>query len=100
MPNAEPKQAKSSNAETKLEQFSSCFKTEADLRLALIALLEKLPNTRGVRHTHGTGEKGKDIVFISGGAFGTEELVACVVKNSPITGSAHSDDGARTVFHQ
>ena len=49
-------------SETKLGQFSSCFKTEADLRLALIALLEKLPNTWGVKHTHGTLEKGKDIV--------------------------------------
>jgi hypothetical protein len=88
------------NSETKLDQFSSSFKTEADLRQALVALLEKLPNTRGVRHTHGSLEKGKDIVFTSSGPFGSEELVACVVKNAPVTGSADSDDGARTVFHQ
>jgi hypothetical protein len=100
MPNPRSKSAGNSSPETKLDQFSSCFKTEADLRLALIALLEKLPNTRGVRHTHGTGEKGKDIVFVSGGPFASEDLIACVVKNSPITGSADSDDGARTVFHQ
>jgi hypothetical protein len=86
--------------ETKLQQFSSCFKNEADLRVALIALLEKLPNTWGVRHTHGTAERGKDIIFRSNGPFATEDLVACVVKNNPITGSVDSDDGARTVYHQ
>jgi hypothetical protein len=89
-----------SERETKLEQFSSCFKDEKDLRLALIALLERLPNTSRVRHLHGTTERGKDIVFTSGGAFATEEIVACVVKNSPISGSVQSDTGARTVYLQ
>ena len=86
--------------ETKLEQFSSCFKSESDLRFALIALLEKLPNTWEVKHTHGTSERGKDIVFRSNGPFATEDLVACIVKNTPINGSVDSDDGARTVYHQ
>lgn len=86
--------------ESKLDQFSSCFKTEADLRSALVALLEKMPYTSGVKHTHGPLERGKDIIFRSGGPFGREELVACIVKNSPITGSVDSDDGARTVYHQ
>lgn len=86
--------------ETKLQQFSSCFKNEADLRLALIALLEKLPNTWGVNHTHGNLERGKDIIFRSNGPFATEELVACVVKNTPISGSVDSDEGARTIYNQ
>jgi len=86
--------------ETKLEQFSLCFKNESDLRLALIGLLEKLPNTWDVKHTHGAGERGKDIVFRSNGPFASEDLVACIVKNTPITGSVDSDDGARTVYHQ
>jgi hypothetical protein len=100
MPRANADVADRQLQETKLQQFSSCFKDEADLRMALIALLEKLPNTWGVRHTHGTGERGKDIIFRSNGPFATEDLVACVVKNKPITGSVDSDDGARTVYHQ
>ena len=86
--------------ETRLEQFSNCFKGEKDLRLALIALLERLPNTSRVRHLHGTSERGKDIVFTIGGAFGTTETVACVVKNAPITGGVQADTGARTVYIQ
>ncbi len=86
--------------ETRLEQFSNCFKDEKDLRLALIALLERLPNTSRVRHLHGTSERGKDIVFTTSGAFGTTEIVACVVKNAPITGGVQADMGARTVYIQ
>ncbi len=86
--------------ETRLEQFSNCFKDEKDLRLALIALLERLPNTSRVRHLHGTSERGKDIVFTTSGAFGTTEVVACVVKNAAITGGVQADTGARTVYIQ
>lgn len=85
---------------TKLDRFISSFKNEAELRLAVVSLLEKMPNTTNVRLTHGTQEHGKDIVFDSIVAFGQRELVACVVKNEKITGSADSDQGARAVYTQ
>jgi len=83
-----------------MQQFANSFKDEAELRVALISLLEKLPNTKNIRHTHGSGELGKDIVFTSAGPFGRDELIACVIKNDPLSGSADSNRGARTVFIQ
>lgn len=86
--------------ETKLERFISSFKTETELRSAVLCLLERIPNTKNVRETHGTNEIGKDIVFDSVGPFGKSQLVACVIKNHKISGSADSTDGARNVYHQ
>jgi hypothetical protein len=85
---------------TKIQQFTDSFKDEAALRHALIALLERMPGVSNVRHTHGTDERGKDIVFDSSGPFGQTFLIACVVKNDKITGSASSSSGARTVYNQ
>jgi len=85
---------------SKLEQFWTLFKDEAALRQALIALLEHLLGTSNIRHTHGPNERGKDIIFDSPGPFGQTYLVACVVKNDKITGSADTNSGARNVYNQ
>jgi hypothetical protein len=85
---------------SKFEQFSNSFESEAALRLALIALIERMPNTSNIRHLHGPNELGKDIVFDLRGAFDQVDTVACVVKNEKITGSASSNSGARTVYNQ
>lgn len=86
--------------ETKLDRFVGSFKSEADLRRAILGLLERMPNAKNVRLTHGTAETGKDIVFHFQGPFAQLQVVACVIKNQKITGSADSDDGARAVYHQ
>jgi hypothetical protein len=85
---------------TRLDKFISSFKNEDELRRAVVALLEQMPNTSNVRLTHGRDERGKDVVFYSPGPFAQRELVACVIKNSKIEGSVQSDEGARTVLLQ
>src|ERR1700760_697626 len=85
---------------TKLEQFIGIFKSEADLRVAVIGLLEHMPNTGNVRHTHGAQETGKDIVFDWTGPFGRKQLVSCVIKNTKISGAVESSNGARAVYIQ
>ncbi|HMF64523.1 MAG TPA: hypothetical protein VK608_10585 [Edaphobacter sp.] len=87
-------------AQTKVERFAKLFKSEADLRLALIGLLERMPSTTNIQHTHGSDELGKDIVFDVTSAFAQKTTVACVVKNSKISGSVNSGEGARTVYLQ
>ena len=86
--------------QTKLDRFIALFKNEAELREAVLALLEKMPNVKNARHTHGAQELGKDIVFNWLGPFDRQQLVACVIKNDRITGSAESNHGARTVYSQ
>jgi hypothetical protein len=86
--------------QTKLERFISSFKDEAELRRAVVGLLERMPHTKNVRLTHGALEHGKDIVFDWIGPFDQRQLVACVVKNEKISGSADSEQGARTVYIQ
>lgn len=87
--------------QTQLDRFIASFTNEAELRTAIIGLLERMPNASNVRLTHGgSAEKGKDIVFHSLGPFGQRQLVACVVKNDRITGSADSNHGARNVLFQ
>ena len=86
--------------QTKLDRFISSFKNEGELRTAIVALLEKTPNVSNVRLTHGSQERGKDVVFHFWGPFSQRQLVACVIKNEKITGSAESDQGARTVYAQ
>lgn len=85
---------------TKLERFAKLFPDEAALRLALIGLLERMPNTSNIHHTHGSNELGKDIVFDIISAFAQKSTIACVAKNTKITGSVASNDGARTVYLQ
>jgi hypothetical protein len=85
---------------TKLERFAKLFPDEAALRLAVIGLLERMPNTSNIHHTHGTGELGKDIVFDIVSAFAQKNTIACVAKSSKITGSVSSNEGARTVYFQ
>jgi len=55
---------------------------------------------KGVRITHGTNERGKDIVFYQSGGLSKDVLYACVVKKGRITGRADSNSGAQTVFNQ
>jgi hypothetical protein len=85
---------------SELDLFAREFKTEAQLRKVIADLLRKMGHT-GVRITHGTNEKGKDIVFYSEGPLGERRLFACVVKNEPITGQADDHKtGAPTIVHR
>lgn len=85
---------------SQLELFAREFKSEAQLRKVLADLLRKMGHT-GVRITHGTNEKGKDIVFYSQGPLGEQRLFACVVKNEPITGQVDNHtSGAPTLVRQ
>ena len=83
----------------KLKRFAEAFPDEDSLRLAMIELLGRIPNVSEVRLNHERGELGKDILFRESGSF-KQELVACVVKNTKITGSASSVSGANNVFIQ
>jgi hypothetical protein len=83
-----------------LKRFIEGFEDEDALRRAVEALLIKMPGCTNVRATHGSQEKGKDIVFRSRGPMDEVVLNACIIKNEKITGSADSSSGARTVFHQ
>jgi hypothetical protein len=74
--------------------FSTQFKSEDDLRKTLAKLLAKM-GKKGVQITHGAQEYGKDLVFYEPDSFGSDSLIACVVKNGKITGSADSVDSAR-----
>lgn len=86
--------------ETELDHFIKSFADEAELRKAVISLLEKMPLVNGIRDTHGSGEIGKDVVFEMVDPFYGKSLQACVIKNSPISGSVQSNHGARTVVFQ
>ncbi len=79
--------------------FSTQFKTEDDLRQALAKLLTKM-GKKGVQITHGAQEYGKDLIFYEPDSFGSDSLIACVVKNGKITGSADSVNSARNVLIQ
>lgn len=83
-----------------LKRFIEGFDNEDALRRAVEALLMKMPGCTNVRATHGSLEQGKDIIFCSEGPMGEVLLNACVIKNDKISGSAESNSGARTVFHQ
>ena len=85
---------------TKLDLFTKEFQSEDKLRRVIADLFRKMGHT-GVRITHGTNEKGKDIVFYSSGPLGEKRLFACVIKNDPITGQAEDfKTGAPTIVHQ
>src|SRR5579864_1097650 len=83
-----------------VETFATAFQSEADLRGAVADLLMQLPTASEVKITHGAQEYGKDIVFRSQGGLLESVVCACVVKNSKITGSVDSNQGAMTVLHQ
>jgi len=51
-------------------------------------------------HTHGTNERGKDIVCKEENAFGNREWLAIVVKIGKITGSTSGTSGFQTVLNQ
>jgi hypothetical protein len=84
---------------SQIELFAQAFTDEAHLREAIADLLRKM-GRRDVQITHGSREKGKDIVFLGPGGLDELSLYACVVKKDAITGRADSNSGARTVFHQ
>jgi hypothetical protein len=86
--------------ENQLDQFCGLFPSENGLQDVLVELLSRFEGVTGVRKLQGTNERGKDIVFYYEGPFGTRRLNACVVKNTPITGSVASASGARTVLFQ
>ncbi|MGJ5814881.1 NACHT domain-containing protein [Paludibaculum fermentans] len=75
------------------------FKDEADLRQCLRKLLTKMGREE-VRITHGTLEKGKDIVFYARGGMNERAPYACVVKKDRITGSVSARTSAKAVLQQ
>src|SRR5688572_12197948 len=75
------------------------FTSEDLLRDAMTRLLSRLPNVSRVQLRHGPGEFGKDIVFFLSG-FAEDIPCACVVKNSPVTGNASSNNNVRTIANQ
>jgi len=83
-----------------VETFAAAFPSEAELRGAVADLLAQLPTAVDVRITHGAQEYGKDIVFRSRGGMLESLVCACVIKNSKISGSVDSNQGAMTVLHQ
>src|ERR1017187_250276 len=85
---------------SELDQFSTLFASERELQHTLLQLLSKLDGVTGVRLLQGPTERGKDIVFYHQNPFGARRLIACVVKNTAITGSVGSSGGARTVLLQ
>ena len=84
---------------TDLEHFTMEFNSEDKLRRVIADLLGKMGREE-VRITHGTGERGKDIVFYASGGMGERRLFACVVKNKPISGNISSTSGAKVVLNQ
>ena len=51
-------------------------------------------------HTHGSNERGKDIVCYETNAFGLTEWIAIIAKVGKITGSTYSVGGFQTVLNQ
>lgn len=86
---------------TELDQFIGLFTNEHVLQTALVDLFSKIPNTKRVQKLQGALEHGKDIVFRKELLPGNDILVACVVKNHAITGSAYANNkSACTVMNQ
>jgi hypothetical protein len=76
------------------------FDNEYLLQQAIAGLLSKMPHVTGVQILQGAQEYGKDIIFYVPGGLSERILVACVVKNTKLTGKAATDSGARTVLIQ
>ena len=83
-----------------VEQFAKIFKNEKDFRNKLLGLFRNVPGYQGVRETHGSVERGKDIVFYCHDPLSGYRCNICVVKNTPITGNASSNRGAMAVLTQ
>jgi hypothetical protein len=75
------------------------FEREDDFRQELLMPLFNRMKLRP-RHTHGTTERGKDIVCRTQSALGFDEWIAIVAKVGAITGTAGGSSGFRTVLHQ
>lgn len=76
------------------------FSSEALLQQAIAGLLRRMPDISDVQILQGPTEIGKDIVFNIRGGFGEQIPCACVVKNTPISGSVTKVSGARTIYFQ
>jgi hypothetical protein len=83
-----------------VQQFAKLFKDEDDVREKLAILLRNVPGYQGVRITHGSAERGKDLIYYSSDPMSGYFCNVCVVKKDKITGDVSSNHGARTVFHQ
>ena len=88
-----------SHASSEVERFARAFKTEKELREHLETLFRKMGRLE-VRITHGTSERGKDIVFYGPSGLDDHSLYACVVKNDRIVGDVTSPTAAQVVFYQ
>ena len=86
-----------SHASSEVERFARAFKTEKELREHLETLFRKMGRLE-VRITHGTSERGKDIVFYGPSGLDDHSLYACVVKNDRIVGDVTSPTAAQVVF--
>jgi hypothetical protein len=86
---------------TDLDNFVRLFPHEHDLQLALVDLVSKIPGTTRVQLLQGKLEHGKDIVFRRELLPGRPVLIACVVKNHAITGTAYEGSkSTATVMNQ
>jgi hypothetical protein len=93
------KRVKSEPYLTKLDRFAREFDSEDTLRRVLADLFRKMGH-HGVQITHGSAEKGKDIIFFSTGPMGEDKVFACAVKNQAISGRADDAEGAMTIANQ
>lgn len=80
-------------------KFAREFTSEEQLRNALATLFRKM-GREDVRITHGTNEKGKDIVFYASGGLLERTLYACVVKKEKIKGAIGCRTSAKDVLQQ
>lgn len=88
-----------SEGENDLERFARAFKNEIELHQHVATLLRKM-GREDVTITHGTSEKGKDIIFYGDGGLGERSLYACVIKKERITGNLNSRTSAKNVLQQ
>src|SRR3954452_21574068 len=74
--------------------------TEDDLRRNVLLILFPKMGFRDVRHYHGSGELGKDIVMWTYGAVGIREDYAVVAKRGRISGRSSGAGSAAEVTNQ
>jgi hypothetical protein len=86
--------------EPEVEKFAHSFLNEDILHEKLATLFSKVPNVTGVKILQGSQEYGKDLIFYEKGTCDERRLVACVVKNTKISGTVASPSGAQTVHFQ
>ena len=83
-----------------LGAFAESFADEDELHERLAVLFSKIENLSGVKVLQGTQEHGKDLIFYEDASLGDRRLIACVVKNTKISGSASSSSGSLTIMNQ